>query len=221
MSDYIPSSDANFNIFQGNLIVIVQANATAWGILAADVTALVAAQLLWTTAFAKASNKLNRTSADVQAKDDARKVFEKALRNFIRQWIANNAKVPDSERERMGVTVKITTRTSVAVPTSSPVGVVDFSIRLQHSIHIADENTTQSKAKPDGVHGCEIWIKVDGAPPKDASELTYVATTTHTPHVKDFAGVEGGKTVHYWLRWVNTTGKQGPWSSTVTAIVGV
>ena len=111
MSDYIPSKDANFNIFQGNLIVIVQANATAWGILAADVTALVAAQLLWTTAFAKASNKLNRTSADVQAKDDARKVFEKALRNFIRQWIANNAKVPDSERERMGVTVKIITRT--------------------------------------------------------------------------------------------------------------
>ena len=44
MSDYIPSNDAQFNIFQGNLITIVQANATAWGILAADVTALVASQ---------------------------------------------------------------------------------------------------------------------------------------------------------------------------------
>jgi len=221
MSDYIPSNDAQFNIFQGNLITIVQANATAWGILAADVTALVASQTTWTTPFAKASNKLNRTAADVQAKDDARRVFEKALRNFIRQWIANNAKVPDSERERMGVTVKSNTHTPVAVPTSSPVGVVDFSVRLQHTIHIADENSVQSKAKPDGVHGCEIWTKVDGAPPKDASELTYVATTTHTPHVKNFAGADGGKPAHYWLRWVNTTGKTGPWSSTVTALVAV
>ena len=135
----------------------------------------------------------------MQAKDDARRVFEKALRNFIRQWIANNAKVPDSERERMGVTVKSNTHTPVAVPTSSPVGVVDFSVRLQHTIHIADENSVQSKAKPDGVHGCEIWTKVDGAPPKDASELTYVATTTHTPHVKNFAGADGGKPAHYWL----------------------
>ena len=221
MSDYIPHGDFEFNIFQGNLITNTQTNVTAWGILAADVTALVAFQTTWVTAFNKANNKFNRTSADVQAKDDARAAFEKALRNFVAQWLLHNAKVPNSERERMGIPVHSTTHTQVAAPTSSPVGNIDFSVRLQHTIHISDENSVGSKAKPEGVHGCEVWMKIGDTPPVDASELTYIATTTHTPHIRNFEGADGKKTVHYWLRWVNTTGKQGPWSSNISAIVAM
>jgi len=221
MPDYIPSNDLEFNIYSGNLLTITQANVSPWGILAADVTALAALQTIFAAALAKANNKLNRTSADVQAKDDARAAFEKALRNFVAQWLAHNAKVPNSERERMGIPVHATSRTPVAAPTSSPVGNIDFSVRLQHTIHIADEGSAGSKAKPDGVHGCEVWMKIGDTPPVNASELTYIATTTHTPHVKTFDGTDGGKKVHYWLRWVNTTGKQGPWSSNISALVAV
>ena len=37
------------------------------------------------------------------------------------------------------------------------------------------------RAKPDGVQGCEVWVKVDGPPPADPSELKYLATDTRTP----------------------------------------
>ncbi len=220
MPDFIPTKDADFNIFQSNLLAIVQPNITIWGILPADFTALIALQTLWAAAFAKASNKQNRTAADVQAKDDARHNYEKILRTFVAQWLARNTKVPDAERERMGLTVRDNKRTAATSQTMGvPVAVIDFSVRLQHSISFADA-ASSSKAKPAGVHGCEIWHKIGDPAPKDASELAYLATDTRTPYVATFlTGAEVGKTIHYWLRWVSNTGKPGPWSSAVSAML--
>ncbi|MDP3442499.1 MAG: hypothetical protein Q8T08_06510 [Ignavibacteria bacterium] len=173
----------------------------------------------WAIAFAKASNKQNRTSADVQGKDDARISYVKELRGFVAQWLASSNKVSNSDRERMGLTVKTGSRTPVPVPLTLPMGNIDFSIRLQHTISYYDEATPRSKAKPSGVHGCEIWMKIDGNAPTDASELSYVATDTNSPYTTPFEGKHAGKIVFYWLRWVNTRGERGPWSSTISAIV--
>ena len=219
MADYIPQNDAEFNLWQTNLIDIVDANATGWGIPSDDFTPLVENQGVWNAAFTKANNRQNRTSADVQAKDDARKSYEKSLRAFVAQWLANNSKVTNSDRERMGLTVKSGTRTPIPAPTTLPVGTIDFSVRLQHTISYSDEATPRSKAKLAGVHGCEIWMKIDGPAPIDASELSYVATDTSSPYTVNFEGKYARKTVYYWLRWVNTRGEHGPWSATVSAMV--
>ena len=218
-TDFIPRSDAEFNLWQTSIITQVQASATTWGILPADVTALVALQTSWIATFAKANNKQNRTPADVQSKNDARDAYEKGLRKFIAQWLTNNAKVPNSERQRMGLTVKTETRTAASVPVSTPVATIDFSVRMQHTIHFADEATPRSKAKPAGVHGCEVWMKVGGDMPKDATGFTYLATDTASPYVATFEGDDTGKTVWYLLRWVNTRGERGPWSTTFSALV--
>ena len=218
-TNFIPRSDAEFNLWQTSLISQVQASATTWGILAADITAIVAIQTNWTSAFAKANNKQNRTPADVQAKDDVRDVFEKALRKFIAQWLANNTKVPNSERQRMGLTVKSDARTAAPAPTTCPVATIDFSSRMQHTIHFSDEATPRSRAKPAGVHGCEVWMKVGGDMPKDAAEFAYLTTDTATPFVNSFNSNDIGKTAWYMLRWVNTRGERGPWSNTFSALV--
>ena len=219
MADYIPHNDAEFNLWQTNLIEIADPNLATWGISPDDFTALVEKQDVWNAAFIKASNKQNRTSADVQAKTDARTTYEKSLRSFIAQWLASNSKVSNSDRERMGLTVKSGTRTPVPPPATCPTGTVDFSIRLQHSIHYADESTPSRKAKPVGVHGCEIWMKIDGNMPVDASELSYLATDTNSPHITTFEGKYAGKIVYYMMRWVNTRGEHGPWGRTISAMV--
>lgn len=211
--DFIPESDAEFNLWQDNLISNVEPNAEAWGIPAADITALKSKQTPWTATFAKAASKTNRTSADVRAKNDARKEYESALRGFIAEWLAKNSKVTDSDRERLGITVRSTSRTPVSRPATSPVGTVDFSVRLQHSIHFSD-STLPGKAKPDGVHGAEIWAKVG-----DAADFSYLATDTRTPYIATYDDGDAGKTVSYRLRWVNTRGEQGPWSSVISAII--
>lgn len=214
MSDYVPHSDPEFNLWQASLIAIVQPNVTVWGILPADSTALVASQLVWTNAFAKTSNPKNCTDADTQAKNDARRVYEKNLRNFIAQWLSHNAKVTDSDRTRMNITVKSNTRTSVGVPTTSPEGKIDFSVRNQHIISYSDSATPTSKAKPSGVHGCEIWRKVGAE-----TSFVYVVTCTAAPYTAIYDEADAGKTATYHLRWVNTKGEQGPWGAAISALI--
>lgn len=49
-----------------------------------------------------------------------------------------------------------------------------------------------------------------------------MALDTQTPRCGglDFDAADGGKKVHYLLRWVNSTGQKGPWSETATVTVG-
>ena len=219
MPDFIPNNDAEFTLWQENMIQIIEPNLANWNILPTDFMALREKQQPWNEAFFKASSKQNRTMADVQAKDDSRVPFEKEIRIFVAQWLASNTKVSNSDRERMGLTVKTGTRTPVPVPTALPIGTINYSVRLQHTIRYFDQATPQNRAKPAGVHGCEIWMKIDGDAPMDASELSFITTDTSSPYVLSFEGKHAGKTVYYWLRWVNSRGEHGPWSSTISAMV--
>ena len=65
-----------------------------------------------------------------QGKDDARELYEKALRIFIKQWLAFNTHVSDKDRDLMGLTVKTNTHTPATKPTTVPMGQIDFSNRL-------------------------------------------------------------------------------------------
>jgi hypothetical protein len=217
MTDYIPGSDAGFDIWQDNLMKIVKVNATAWTIAAADVTSIEVYQAAWVSKFATARNPAECLNGDKPEKTDARSKYEKELRQFIQHNLATNSKVSIGDRERMGITVPTGTRTRVPVPTTSPIATIDFSIRLQHSIGFADESG-HGKGKPEGVHGCEIWIKLGDAP-KDLTELSFVAISTKSPHVREFEVADVGKIAHYRLRWINPRGEEGPWGSEASAIV--
>jgi len=217
--DFIPNSDPEFDEWQGNLITLVEPNVETWGIAAADLTSLKTRQTTWVTAHTKASNKQNRSAADVRAKNDARKLYEKDLRKFVSQWLAYNNKVTDTDRERMGLTVKSETRTPVPVPLSAPVPTINFSTLRKHFIYFVD-GATNSKAKPQGVQGCEVWIKTGGELPKDDSEFTFLGLDTRSPFVVSFPISDVGKPVYYHLRWINKRGQPGPWSITVNAVVG-
>ena len=128
--------------------------------------------------------------------------------------------VSDADRAELGVTVPDSVPTSIATPTTRPICQIDTSGRLQHTIHFFDEGAPTRKTKPAGVMGAEIWVKIDPTPPIDPGELTFLGVDTRTPYTHEYPGAEGGKQAHYMLRWVNTRGKTGPWSETVTATIG-
>ena len=219
MADYLPAGDAEFNSWQGNLVSFTESQLASWGIPASDFTKLKTAQEVWTEGYSQAKVKTNRNAGDVQAKNDARKLYQQLLRIFVKQWLAFNRRVSDRDRELMGVTVRKGTRTPRPKPATAPEGKIDFSKRLQHSVYFVDQATPTRRGKPVGIVGCEVWMKVDGVAPVEPSELKYIATSTRTPCVVTIEGKYAGKTAFYWLRWVNTCGVTGPWSSTVSATV--
>jgi hypothetical protein len=58
------------------------------------------------------------------------------------------------------------------------------------------------------------------APPTDPSEWSFLSLDPRTPYVASFFADEGGKTAHYMLSCVATTGEKRPWSETASPTIG-
>jgi hypothetical protein len=157
-----------------------------------------------------------------QAKDDSRDALESAIRQLVRQ-LQVSGDVDDTERAALGITVPDTVRTTATGGIDTrPIGMVDTSQRLRHEIRFTDEATPTSRAKPKGVMGCEIWVKVTNpgeAAPVGADGLSFLSLDTASPYIAEYDGANGGKTAHYMLRWVKSGGEKGPWSETVSATI--
>ena len=219
MAGYIPHADPAFDTWQQNFITYLGAHYTDLGLAPEEIVPPITAQTTWTSDYAAHATAQAAAQSARQAKDDARTAFEDAIRSLVRRLQAS-PDVDDTEREAMGITVADTTATAAAEPASRPLVSVDTSQRLRHVIAFVDENTPTRKAKPKGVMGVELWVKIGDPVPTDPAELTFLAVDTRTPYTADYGGEDGGKTAHYMLRWVNTTGEKGPWSETASATIG-
>ncbi len=220
MPDYIPRPDGGFDAWQANFVTYASANAAALGLdPLTDIPPLTAAQTAWSTDYAANTAAQAAAQAARQGKEGARSAYEGLIRPLVGVLQASAA-VDNIERKALGITVPDTTPTPVGPPTSRPVVTVDTSQRLQHSIAFADETTLTSRAKPDGVRGAQIWVKIGDPPPVDPDELTFLATDTRTPYVANFDGADANKVAHYMLRWESTRGDVGPWSETASATIG-
>jgi hypothetical protein len=216
--DYIPASDADFDAWQQNLVDYVVANATALSIPAADVSSIQGFNSTWDAKYSGATAAAAAANAATQGKNDCRDDFVAFLRAFVAR-VQANSRVTDEHRQMMGLTVRAVTRTQVGAPTSKPVATVDTSQRLRHTINFVDELTPTSRAKPDGVQGCEIWMKVGDPAPAGPDDVRYLALDTSTPYMVVFDAADASKTAYYMLRWMSTRGETGPWSATVSGTI--
>ena len=211
-----PSKEAELNNYYQNTTPYLVANAARLKILPDWITALGANFTDWNTNYPASQNPATSTKTIVDRKNLANQNMMSTLRIIFDDIPESVLTIED--RNTLNLQQRSTTRTAAAVPNTKPVAQVDTSKHLEHTISFSDESTPNSSAKPDGVRGCQIWMKL-GSPVADVSELQYVATDTASPYVNHFQGVNAGKPVYYWLRWENTRGETGPWSDAVMATI--
>jgi hypothetical protein len=94
---------------------------------------------------------------------------------------------------------------------------------------VAVESTPTRRARPAGVLGAEVWVKLVALPSadqpaptdpaRDPRSFTFLTMTTKPIFRAEFKAGEGGKTAVYMARWINTRGEKGPWSEITTATV--
>jgi hypothetical protein len=217
--DYIPQQDGKFLEWAKFLFAYVQAHASAWNVSAtswADISPMIAA---YDAAYAKAEDP-NRGKADVIAKNEARDLLKKAVRQYVKEYLASNHLITDEDRKHMDLPVHDVKPTPAPIPTDMPAGEIDFSRHQQHRVHVK-AGTLTGKTKPPKVHGFEVWSKIGGDPPASDSEWTYVNFASRSPLIIDYPQTDVGKAVYYRFRWVNTRNQPGPWSEGyVSAVVG-
>lgn len=223
MPDYIPRDDANFDTWQANFKTYVNANLANLGLPTGlpgdpDVNAMNTAQTDWNTKYPAHVSAQASAQAAREAKEVSRNAYIGIIRRLA-QRLQTSSSVDDTERAAMGITVPDREPTAVGAPTTRPVLSADTSQRLRIIVGFADEGTPTSKAKPAGVTGCEIWVKLGGPPPTDLSECQFLATDSRTPYTANFDGSEANQTAHFIGRWMSTRNEPGPLSETVSATV--
>lgn len=219
MADYIPSGDADFDAWASNFDTLVLATPTAFGETSTTASALDSAFGNWHDAYTNHLAKQDEAKAFAQTKETKRAALVDLVRPMVRR-MQGSPSVDASEKAQLGINVRDATPTAAGAPLSNPVLNVGTADRLRHVINFADEGTPTSKAKPAGVSGCEIWMKVGGPPPGDVSDCTFLALDSKTPYTLNFDSTDAGQTVHYLGRWMSTRGEAGPWAETVSATVG-
>jgi hypothetical protein len=219
-SDFIPRGDGDFNDWQKNFISLVNPNLPAWAIPATAFAALTPLQTAWTNSWNAASNKKNRTPAQTEAKILARKPFEKAIRKFIRQWIAFNSSVTDDQRRQMSLHVSDTTRTRVATPAMiAPSVTVDKVAHLLHKLRMVDPGNPKTRGKPKGMRAIQVYRFIGTAAPADSSAYQHLGDATKFSYVSNFADAGVLKKAWYIVRYVNSRGEAGPFSDAVSAAI--
>jgi hypothetical protein len=215
--DYIPESDGKFLEWAKFLFANVKEHATAWNLTAASWAKITPLLKTYETAYTKAQDP-NRGKADVLEKNEARDVLKKAVRQYVKEYLTNNHLITDDDRERIGLPVHDTKPTPAPPVTDMPVGEVDFSTRMRHSLHVKMGKLT-GKAKPGHVNGFEVWSKIGGDPPTDDSQWSYAGFSSRSPMTIDYPQSDTGKTVYYRFRWVNTRNQPGPWSEGIVSAI--
>lgn len=216
--DFIAKSDADFYNQAKQYNEYVKINYSALGLTQDDATKLDNAFIRFENDYNANLAAIAAAEASVQTKNSSRSTLTNLIREDTKVIQANPG-VTNAQKAELGITIPKETKTPAPVPTTRPIADIDNKQRLQHTIHFFDEGSQKSKAKPEGVRGCEIWCKIGGEPPLDYSETKYLATDTKTPYIAHFEGADGGKTAHYMLRWVNTRNEPGPWSETISVTI--
>lgn len=216
--DYIPRPDAEFKEWLESFLEYVNVNFAALGLTIAENAELQAFGAAWLNAYQEQLDAETNLAAKTQSKVTAKSNLEPFVRQLVKAIQANRA-VTNEQRAALQITIPDTIRTATPTPATRPMARIDNSQRLRHIHHFFDESTPSSKKKPDGVRGCEIWIKIGGPTPSGVEGFERETEDTRTPHTIDFDAADAGKLVHYIYRWVNTRGEFGPWSETVSATI--
>ena len=221
-----PAPDADFNIYINNSVNYLNTAAvkarlvltpTATAALTRVNANLSTAVTGWNVLYPQSQNPAVRTKTITDSKNNVRSLIEDDVRIIVDD--IPKSVLTQTDRDTLHIAAPSTGGAASPIPTSKPVGSIDTSQRLQHTISFVDANSPTSRAKPDGVRGCQIWIKIGNPAPTDPSELTFVATDTRSPYIMQFDGADATKNAFYWLRWENTRGEVGPWSDAVMATI--
>jgi hypothetical protein len=217
MARTIPDKDTDFNVMQDVIFVAANTHYVAWGLdnMWMD-TKLLPAQAQWVAAWAAYQDPNVRTPLHTFGKNAARKKYEKLLRLLVRN-IKASTRISDEERRAMGIAIPLSGKLTPKPTTCLDVD-IDTSILRCLTVHFRDQGS-ERRAKPKGIHGCEIRWAILNAPPVSIDNLLHTALATRSPYMLEFSESQRGQVVWFCLRWENTRGEKGPWSEIVSAII--
>jgi len=218
-------NDDSFFNKQGIYVNGVVANQAAWGLPAGRVTALSARRAEYEPLYLKVQDRNTRTRADVAAHRDKRTIYEKELREFHDEWIANNSAIPAEQKLILGGRVRDIAPSPGAPITDVPyvklsgLGGGDIEVRCK-----VTEDRTMPSMHPDAnvVEFRYILLETGDVPPSDPEDCPKGDSSTKAKFVIKAGAKNEGKRLWGFFRWLNNRRprQEGSWTNAISVIVG-
>jgi hypothetical protein len=220
---YIPPGDSDLNLFLINFSTLITATPAAYGLLAADATAIAAQKTAYSAAFVLATDPSTRTPVTVAAKDTARRNAEAVVRPYA-QRVASSLTVSDALKTGLGLNLHGTPPAPVPAPTVAPLlSLVSAAVGV-HTIIGRNPINPTSKAMPVGSVGVQVERGAGATLAAATAALTFFDLRSKQPMSLSTAGQPSGTILAYRTRYFTRSGPAGsaqfgPWSEVISAAV--
>lgn len=208
------ASDAELLAIAETILAAITANPTNFGVTAGWVTNFELAKDTGETELTGHNTQQAAAKAQTITKDVAIDLVRNLLRDL--RGSSKAAKTPPAEFATLGIPSGSDPAPSNA---TVPIGQVDTSKRLEHTISFRDAAHQDTKRKPRGVNGCEIWVKIGSPEPGNQKDCVFVALDTKSPYTAQFEPEDAGKIAFYMLRWLMADGSVSAWGETISATI--
>jgi hypothetical protein len=151
----------------------------------------------WYTAYSKLKDA--HTSADVWAKNEAKKTDGHVWRVFNNEFVRYSSVVSEADKIALG-NKPHNPPSPIPDPPTRPEFIIKILDIMRLAIHFWDQGST-SKAKPYGIDGAVIYWAILDHVPSGIEELINSVLATRTPHVLEFTEHDRGKTAQKLCFW--------------------
>ena len=217
--------ELTFDGWQSTNYVIIDANHLAWGVPPEEFTTLSTRKAAWDGAFAVGGiqHKTTRTSEQVTAKNQERRLYVKTIRSFLKRFVLYNPLVTNAQRTSMRLPLYDRVKTSINAPATAPMVDVAygrgnrliFTFRQQ-----PDAKGVSHRGKPEDVHGVKIYYKKGIPVPVTVDDCNKTKTFTSMKGVLSvFTAADAGLAVNGFAVFVNEKEEEGPPSEMFSAVV--
>ena len=217
MTDYVPVAYGTLLSWLLNFTNYLRPHRKRFGIEEEKIDLLQVHIDNYKAAYEKAEHP-NAGRADRLDRKEKAVAATKALRGFVNEFLRFNTALNDDDRIQLGLHVQNGKPTPVLKPETWPMPTVRNAGPRQVRIDYHDSRTA-TKAKPHGVHGCEIRYSILDSPPESLDDLPQSQFSTRSSQIFVFDENRRGKSIYFCLRWENTRGEKGPWSEIVSVII--
>jgi hypothetical protein len=222
-SSYLPSREEALLAWAQNASTLITATPTAFGLTAADATALASLVSAYAVALAAATNPSTSTPATVATKNTARITMVSAIRSMVKR-VQATATVTPTQKISLGINVKDVHPTPIPAPSTRPVMSVVSVVGRTVSVRVTDETTPTKRAKPEGTAGLQVFSCIttgDAPAPDDLDQWTFEGLSGKSSFdiVYPMSAAPGTK-VWACCRWYSPRREVGPVSDVVGTNLG-
>jgi hypothetical protein len=217
----MPTTDGGKLTFVNNMIDLVTAAPTSWGITAGIVTQLTSYRDDYETKLAAATEPATKSRANTFAKNQARDLMVSYIRDSVVPPIQGSAVVTDQMKHDLDITIRgANPRTPIQAPTEVPVATIRKVDGWTTDVQITTAGS-ERRGLPDGVAGINIYSYAGATPPADPLLWTYEGESSKS-RFKIAAPPETpvGTKIFYTFCFKNPRFQVGPACAGVPVVVG-